>query len=872
MIYRVGEYTLDIDRQEIQRGPDPIPVQKKVFDLLLFLMEHRHRALSKEEIQDAIWPDTIVSETALTRAILKARRALGDDAQTQGVIKTLHGTGYRFIAEIEEVPESEARVDAPATTEDRRSGSGNVSGGRRVEDRRSDLFRVATVYGAIAWLTNQIAAMVFEAFELEKLGLQIILGISVIGFPLALAITWFFSWTPSGLKRRDEVLNLPLARTRNPYFLSAIILLLAFGITLTWQLREPDLVTDTALPLNSDARVAVLPVVNQSGAEDDHWTRLGIMSLLAEELRQARVNVLSSSTVLRMVGEDISQLPVDKNLMHRFASSQNIEFLVVPTLNRTAQGYTMSLALFNGTKSWSMTESGDVLPTELAMTLSQQLIAHLRPERYASQFQRAISQDAFVNELYARGMYEELSGNLREALDLFALAVKQDPEFFLARYEYAITTRYLGNFEEAEPLLEDLLLEAERLANAHYIAIVCNALGVLFDLQGRMDEAETTYKMGIEAAQSAELGSQHATLLVNYAILQRSRGELPQARQLIGQALNLYRTNRIPANGAVYITLANISVYESNLREAEANYQQALETFEMQEQPSGAAIALSNLAWLAQEEHRYEDSLQFLNRSLAIRREIDDRVGILRSLIRQASLQFDMGLFDDSKAAAEAVLADSHSEQEQDLKATAIALVGMIAAEHGDFDLGVQNLETAIDVRIERQDVSGRLTAQNVLTNILIKAGRFREANDLLDQVVSDATEHKQPSAEIEALLNKAELAHFTQDIDSSLAALQSALDKVRLVANEPLEQKVTIALAEARLELGEVTAAEGLLGFFSDAPANRNLALARTRLHELKGEYNEAVAALEVAKNLSHQRWRDEDEARLQSLLVKAI
>lgn len=71
---------------------------------------------------------------------------------------------------------------------------------------------------------------------------------------------------------------------------------------------------------------------------------------------------------------------------------------------------------------------------------------------------------------------------------------------------------------------------------------------------------------------------------------------------------------------------------------------------------------------------------------------------------------------------------------------------------------------------------------------------------------------------------------------------------------------------------LGNIPAAEGLLGFFSDAPGNRSLLLARAKLHEAKGEFGKAAAALELAKRLSHERWREENEARLNSLQAKMI
>jgi tetratricopeptide (TPR) repeat protein len=84
-----------------------------------------------------------------------------------------------------------------------------------------------------------------------------------------------------------------------------------------------------------------------------------------------------------------------------------------------------------------------------------------------------------------------------------------------------------------------------------------NALGVLYDLQGKMDESDAIYIRGIEVARAAELSSQYATLLIKGAILQRLSGDLNHSRQLIGQALSNYRNSKIPPTGSVCIALAN---------------------------------------------------------------------------------------------------------------------------------------------------------------------------------------------------------------------------------------------------------------------------------------------------------------------------
>ena len=120
--YRFGGYTVDADTIEVV-GPDGVrEVEPQVFDVLRYLVEHHGRLVTKEELLDNVWGDRFVSESALTTRIKQARRAVDDDGTTQWAIKTVHGRGYRFVAELDvagdaAVAEPVASPDAVLTLE-----------------------------------------------------------------------------------------------------------------------------------------------------------------------------------------------------------------------------------------------------------------------------------------------------------------------------------------------------------------------------------------------------------------------------------------------------------------------------------------------------------------------------------------------------------------------------------------------------------------------------------------------------------------------------------------------------------------------------------------------------------------------------------
>ena len=101
VMFRFGKFQLDTGRRELI-GPDGVvPVQPKVYDFLLHMIESGGAVVSKEKLFKAVWPDVIVTENVLTRAARAARIALGDDATDPQYIRTQHGVGYQFIAPVE---------------------------------------------------------------------------------------------------------------------------------------------------------------------------------------------------------------------------------------------------------------------------------------------------------------------------------------------------------------------------------------------------------------------------------------------------------------------------------------------------------------------------------------------------------------------------------------------------------------------------------------------------------------------------------------------------------------------------------------------------------------------------------------------------
>jgi TolB-like protein/cytochrome c-type biogenesis protein CcmH/NrfG len=111
------DHLLDTDRRELSRGDGPVAVEPQVFDLVVHLMENRHRVVTKDELIDRIWHGRSVSESTLTSRINAARRAIGDTGASQALIRTIARKGFRFVGDVElrnraHLPETTAREAA----------------------------------------------------------------------------------------------------------------------------------------------------------------------------------------------------------------------------------------------------------------------------------------------------------------------------------------------------------------------------------------------------------------------------------------------------------------------------------------------------------------------------------------------------------------------------------------------------------------------------------------------------------------------------------------------------------------------------------------------------------------------------------------
>ena len=116
--YRWDDFTLDLDAYRLERAGAPLSLEPKAFNLLVLLVQRPGHLFTKQEIFEAIWPGTAVTDHALTRVVAQLRRVLGDEAREARYIETVPTRGYRWIRPVGRLDNAPAAAPPEPSPED----------------------------------------------------------------------------------------------------------------------------------------------------------------------------------------------------------------------------------------------------------------------------------------------------------------------------------------------------------------------------------------------------------------------------------------------------------------------------------------------------------------------------------------------------------------------------------------------------------------------------------------------------------------------------------------------------------------------------------------------------------------------------------
>jgi TolB-like protein len=302
------------------------------------------------------------------------------------------------------------------------------------ELKRRNVFRVAAVYGATAFVTIEAADLVFPRIPLPEWTIALVVWLVLLGFPVALVLAWAYEKTPEGMRQTDPAESAELdaivaqpRRTRWPAGIAALVGVALLALGTWWTLGQ------TGPGERSYDSIAVLPFANLSGDPDNQYFSDG----LADEL----LNALAGVEDLKVAGRTSSFALRDQNLdLRTIGDTLNVETVLEGSVRRSEDRVRITALLIDaetGFQLWSGEYDRDItdiflVQEDLARSIVRALIPRLGGA--GDDLYRGGTSDVRAYDLYLAGRDKWHTRDLQlmwEAVDDFEAAVARDPEFAL---------------------------------------------------------------------------------------------------------------------------------------------------------------------------------------------------------------------------------------------------------------------------------------------------------------------------------------------------------------------------------------------------------------------------------------------------------
>ncbi len=383
------------------------------------------------------------------------------------------------------------------------------------ELRRRNVVKVAVAYAIVGWLLVQVAATFFPALQLPEWTVTLVAGLVILGFPLALILSWAYELTPDGMERTKSV---PLAKSiakvtgRKLDFVIIGLLVLAVGFLL-----GRNYVLDERAPLLTDEpSIAVLPFVNISSDPEQEYFSDGISEELLNLLAQVpNFRVISRSSAFSFKGKGID-IPT-------IAEQLNVDYIL----------------------EGSVRKSGD------QVRINVQLIdARSDAQLWSETYTRNLDDIFAVQDEIAASVLEQLQITLLGAVPKLEETNPEAYSLFL-QGRHIINQSLLESFPRAEVLLQQALA-----IDPNYLPALSELARLYVNEVARgVRPTDEGYRLASELIDRAvevapDNGSLHGWL---GWLAQRTEGDLETAARHFEQALAFDPTNLDVLRGAIQI-------------------------------------------------------------------------------------------------------------------------------------------------------------------------------------------------------------------------------------------------------------------------------------------------------------------------------
>ena len=412
-VFRLDGIQVDAPGGRLTRDGREEYLRHKTWEVLVILLQNRHRIVTKEELVDRVWGDLVVDDDALVQCVVDIRKALGDDSRSPRYVRTVPKVGYRFIGEVEESPA------APAA-----------------------------------------AKLVVEEVTSVEVEMEVREEYTEVPDPEPRALP------PAGLLPSRRAVRWGLMAT-------ALAALAVLGILVfygqKWQ------VSTTLANVPGKKPLAVLLFENQSKSPDLAWLHEGLTDMLIADLSASgRLNVLSRQQ-LQLLLERVGARSEDPLALERaveVARRSGAEAFVLGSYTRLGGSLRISVQLHDGQSGTLLAaESATAERPELIFgqidRLAGRLLADLQGGTPAGTplpgLAAAMTGNLEAYRLYSLAL-DKLQGlHNQEAIELLEKAVTLDPGFAMAHARIGYAYVVWSFPERGRPHLERAFRLSERL-------------------------------------------------------------------------------------------------------------------------------------------------------------------------------------------------------------------------------------------------------------------------------------------------------------------------------------------------------------------------------------------------------------------------
>jgi TolB-like protein/Flp pilus assembly protein TadD len=405
------------------------------------------------------------------------------------------------------------------------------------ELKRRSVLRVGIAYLAAIWVLLQVADIIVPLLDGPDWLVRALFFASLLGFPLAVVLAWFYDLTPEGIKTasKSDVVDSARFAGRKIDFVIIALLVLAVGILV---------VDDGVVPgSESEHSIAILPFSNRSVGGGD-------ASFFADGIHNDLITLMSKLSDIRVISrKSVERYTETSQNTRQIGTELGVKSVLEGGVRIAGDRVRINVQLIEATSEtdlWAEVYDRELTTTnifgiqsEVALNIVDKLQATLSPdERERLDVVPTESLEAYEAYLLGKqAMTRRTVASLRTAVDQFQRATELDPDFALAYVGLADTYVVLQDWaylslEEVRPLIRAAATTAVELDDQLGEAYV--TLAAIYELDGEYAEAETAYIRAIE------LNPGYATAHSWYSLFLRwQMGRIDEAVEHAEQALIL---------------------------------------------------------------------------------------------------------------------------------------------------------------------------------------------------------------------------------------------------------------------------------------------------------------------------------------------